>query len=146
MATDMTTDVQQWWAGLLAYLGDQASTLREADWNYESAVWPHGQVGLNETWPILALRMLDEGYEWPQVVLELGLDKQPGAGNQIRLVDLDEEDRQLLMAEALEQVKREYWLGMTTGTTAAPTEAEAAKPTYPAASTRQFAITPSCVG
>src|SRR5580693_4533312 len=73
----------------------------------------------------------------PQVVLELGLDKQPGAGNQIRLVDLDEEDRQLLMAEALEQVKREYWLGMTTGTTAAPTEAEAeaAKPTYPAAST-----------
>jgi hypothetical protein len=60
MATDMTTDVQQWWAGLLAYLGDQASALREAGWNYESAVWHHGQVGLNETWPILALRMLDE--------------------------------------------------------------------------------------
>ena len=58
----MTTDVQQWWAGLLAYLGDQASALREAGWNYESAVWHHGQVGLNETWPILALRMLDEGY------------------------------------------------------------------------------------
>jgi hypothetical protein len=67
MATDMTTDVQQWWAGLLAYLGDQASALREAGWNYESAVWHHGQVGLNETWPILALRMLDEGYAWPQV-------------------------------------------------------------------------------
>jgi|HubBroStandDraft_3_1064219.scaffolds.fasta_scaffold272974_3 hypothetical protein len=62
MATDMTTDVQQWWAGLLAYLGDQASALREAGWNYESAVWHRGQVGLNETWPILALRMLDEGY------------------------------------------------------------------------------------
>jgi hypothetical protein len=97
--------------GLPAYLGDQASALREAGWNYESAVWHHGQVGLNEAWPILALRMLDEGYAWPQVVLELGLDKQPGAGNQIRLVDLDEEDRQLLMAEAREQVKREYGLG-----------------------------------
>jgi hypothetical protein len=77
MATDMTTHVQQWWAGLLAYLGDQASALREAGWNYESAVWHHGQVGLNETWPILALRMLDEGYAWPQVVLELGLDNSP---------------------------------------------------------------------
>jgi hypothetical protein len=76
--------------GLPAYLGDQASALREAGWNYESAVWRHGQVGLNETWPILALRM-DKGYAWPQVVPELGLDKQPGAGNQIRLVDLDEE-------------------------------------------------------
>ena len=30
MATDMTTDVQQWWAGLLAYLGDQASALGPA--------------------------------------------------------------------------------------------------------------------
>lgn len=59
--------------GLPAYLGDQASALREAGWNYESAVWHHGQVGLNETWPILALRMLGEGYAWPQVVLELGL-------------------------------------------------------------------------
>jgi hypothetical protein len=59
----------------------------------------------------LALRMLDEGYAWRQVVLELGLDKQPGAGNQIRLVDLDEEDREVLMAEAREQVKREYGLG-----------------------------------
>jgi hypothetical protein len=40
----------------------------------------------------------------------IGSGQQPGAGNQIRLVDLDEEDRQLLMAEAREQVKREYGL------------------------------------
>jgi hypothetical protein len=44
-------------------------------------------------------------------LLELGVDKQPGAGNQIRLVDLDEGDRELLMAEAREQVKGEYGLG-----------------------------------
>ena len=31
------------------------------------------RLGLTETWPILALRMLGEGYAWPQVVLELGL-------------------------------------------------------------------------
>jgi hypothetical protein len=41
----------------------------------------------------------------------IGSGQQPGAGNQIRLVDLDEEDRQLLMAEAREQVQREYGLG-----------------------------------
>ena len=56
--------------GLPAYLGDQASALREAGRNNESAVWHHGQVGLSETRPILALLMLDEGYAWPQVVLE----------------------------------------------------------------------------
>ena len=106
----MATDVDQWWQGLLAYLGDQAEALQEAGWTYEQAAWQHNQVGLNSSWPILALRLIDEGYGWPQVVAELGLDRQPGEG-QIRLVDLNHQDRELLMAEARELVKKEYGLG-----------------------------------
>jgi hypothetical protein len=107
----VATDIDQWWAGQLAWLGDQASALQDAGWSYESAALRHGQVGLNETWPILALRLLDEGYGWPQVLTELGLDKMPGSGNEPKLADLTERERDALMAEARERVKREFGLG-----------------------------------
>jgi hypothetical protein len=74
----MTTGVDQWWQGQLAWLNDQADALHSAGHTYESAAWHHSQMGLNGTWPLLAQRLLDEGWEWPAVLHELGLDRDLG--------------------------------------------------------------------
>jgi hypothetical protein len=97
--------------GLPTYLGDQASALREAGSNYESAVCATVTLGLMKRGRYWRCGCWIKATHGRKSLLELGVDKQPGAGNQIRLVDLDEGDRELLMAEAREQVKGEYGLG-----------------------------------